>query len=64
MLSTWTSATAVLRRLGVALMLTAIVVLASAGLANAQAAARRPRRPLPRRPRPRRRPVCSPGISA
>ena len=39
MLSTWTSATAVLRRLGVALMLTAIVVLTTAGLANAQAAA-------------------------
>ena len=39
MLSTWTSATAILRRLGVALMLTAIVVLTTAGLANAQAAA-------------------------
>ena len=38
MLSTWTSATALLRRLGVALVLTAIVVLTSAGLANAQAA--------------------------
>jgi hypothetical protein len=38
MLSTWTSATAVLRRIGVALMLTAIVVLTSAGLAHAQAA--------------------------
>jgi hypothetical protein len=38
MLSTWTSATAAIRRLGVALMLTAVVVLASAGLANAQAA--------------------------
>lgn len=42
MLSTWTSATALLRRLGVALMLTAIVVLASAGLASAQAAAQAP----------------------
>jgi len=38
MLSTWTSATAVLRRLGVALMLTAFVVLTSAGLAQAQQA--------------------------
>jgi hypothetical protein len=38
MLSTWTSATAVLRRIGIALMLIAIVVLSSAGLAYAQAA--------------------------
>ncbi len=38
MFSTWTSATAVLRRLGIALMLIAVVVLASAGLASAQAA--------------------------
>jgi hypothetical protein len=38
MLSTWTSATAALRRIGVALMLTAIVVLTSAGLAAAQQA--------------------------
>jgi len=38
MLSTWTSATAVLRRLGVAFMLTAFVVLTSAGLAQAQQA--------------------------
>jgi len=38
MLSTWTSATAVLRRLGVALMLTAFVVLTSAGLVQAQQA--------------------------
>jgi hypothetical protein len=38
MFSTWTSATAVLRRLGIALMLIAAVVLASAGLAYAQAA--------------------------
>jgi len=36
MLSTWTSATAVIRRIGVALMLTAFVVLTSAGLAHAQ----------------------------
>jgi len=39
MLSTWTSATAVIRRIGIALVLTAIVVLTTAGLANAQAAA-------------------------
>jgi hypothetical protein len=39
MLSTWTSAAAVLRRIGVALVLTALVVLMSAGLAQAQAAA-------------------------
>jgi hypothetical protein len=38
MLSTWTSATAVLRRIGVALMLVAFVVLASAGAAAAQQA--------------------------
>jgi len=38
MLSTWTSATAVLRRIGIALMLIAIVVLTSASLAYAQAA--------------------------
>jgi hypothetical protein len=38
MFSTWTSATAVLRRLGIALMLIAVVVLTSAGLAYAQAA--------------------------
>ena len=38
MLSTWTSATAVLRRIGIAVMLTAVVVLTSAGLASAQAA--------------------------
>lgn len=39
MLSTWTSATAGIRRIGIALVLTAIVVLTSAGLAQAQAAA-------------------------
>lgn len=38
MLSTWTSATAVLRRLGVALMLVAFVTLTSAGQAAAQQA--------------------------
>lgn len=38
MLSTWTSATAVLRRIGVALMLVAFVVLTSAGPAAAQQA--------------------------
>jgi len=38
MFSTWTSATAVLRRIGIALMLIAVVVLTSAGLAYAQAA--------------------------
>jgi hypothetical protein len=38
MFSTWTSATAVLRRIGIALMFIAAVVLASAGLAFAQAA--------------------------
>jgi len=38
MFSTWTSATAVLRRIGIALMLIAVVFLASAGLAYAQAA--------------------------
>ena len=38
MFSTWTSATAVLRRIGIALMLIAAVVLTSAGLAYAQAA--------------------------
>jgi len=38
MFSTWTSATAVLRRLGIALMLIIVVVLTSAGLAYAQAA--------------------------
>jgi len=38
MFSTWTSATAVLRRLGIALMLIVVVLLASAGLAYAQAA--------------------------
>lgn len=39
MLSTWTSATAVVRRIGVALMLIAVLVLTSAGLASAQDAA-------------------------
>jgi len=38
MLSTWTSATALLRRIGVALMLIAIVVALSAGQASAQQA--------------------------
>jgi hypothetical protein len=38
MFSTWTSATAVLRRIGIALMLIVVVVLTSAGLAYAQAA--------------------------
>jgi hypothetical protein len=38
MLSTWTSATALLRRIGVALMLIAIVVVLSAGQASAQQA--------------------------
>jgi hypothetical protein len=38
MLSTWTSATALLRRIGVALMLIAIVVVLSAGQAAAQQA--------------------------
>ncbi|MCU0249097.1 MAG: hypothetical protein MUE61_02725 [Vicinamibacterales bacterium] len=38
MFSTWTSATAVLRRIGIALMLIAVVVLTSSGLAYAQAA--------------------------
>ena len=38
MFSTWTSATAVLRRIGIALMLIAVVVLTSAGPAYAQAA--------------------------
>jgi len=38
MFSTWTSATAVLRRIGIALMLIAVVVLMSVGLAYAQAA--------------------------
>jgi len=38
MFSTWTSATAVLRRVGIPLILIAVVVLASAGLAYAQAA--------------------------
>ena len=38
MFSTWTSATAVLRRLGIALMLIAVVVLTATGLAYAQAA--------------------------
>jgi hypothetical protein len=38
MFSTWTSATAVLRRTGIALMLIAIVVLTSAGQAAAQQA--------------------------
>ena len=38
MLSTWTSATAILRRIGVASLLTAFVVLVSAGLAQAQQA--------------------------
>jgi len=38
MFSTWTSATAVLRRIGIALMLIAVVVLTSVGLAYAQAA--------------------------
>jgi len=38
MFSTWTSATAVLRRIGVASLLTAFVVTASAGLAQAQQA--------------------------
>ena len=38
MLSTWTSATALLRRIGVALMLVAIVVVLSAGQAAAQQA--------------------------
>ncbi len=50
MLSTWTSATAVLRRIGVASLLTAFVVLASAGLAQAQqapAAAPAPAAPAP-----------------
>jgi hypothetical protein len=39
MLSTWTSATAVIRRIGVALMLTAVLVLTSAAPARAQGAA-------------------------
>jgi hypothetical protein len=39
MLSTWTSATAGIRRIGFALVLTALVVLTSTGLAQAQAAA-------------------------
>ena len=47
MLSTWTSATAVIRRIGVALMLTAIVVLTSAGLAHAQAAPAAPAQAAP-----------------
>ena len=38
MLSTWTTATAVLRRIGVASLLTAFVVLAAAGPAQAQQA--------------------------
>ena len=38
MFSTWTSATAVFRRIGIALMIVAVVVLASAGAAYAQAA--------------------------
>jgi hypothetical protein len=38
MFSTWTSATAVLRRIGIALMFIAVVVLTSAGPAYAQAA--------------------------
>ena len=38
MFSTWTSATAVLRRIGIALMIVAVVVLTSAGAAYAQAA--------------------------
>jgi hypothetical protein len=38
MFSTWTSATAVLRRIGIALMFIAVVVLTSSGLAYAQAA--------------------------
>ena len=38
MFSTWTSATAVLRRIGIALMLIAVVVLTATGLAYAQAA--------------------------
>ena len=38
MFSTWTSATAMLRRIGIALMLIAVVVLTSSGLAYAQAA--------------------------
>jgi hypothetical protein len=38
MFSTWTSATVVLRRIGIAIMLIAVVVLTSAGLAYAQAA--------------------------
>jgi hypothetical protein len=38
MFSTWTSATVVLRRIGIALMLIAVVVLTSSGLAYAQAA--------------------------
>jgi len=47
MLSTWTSATAVIRRIGIALMLTAIVVLTTASLANAQAAAAAPAQAAP-----------------
>jgi hypothetical protein len=39
MLSTWTSATAGIRRIGIVLTLTALVVLTSAGFALAQAAA-------------------------
>lgn len=39
MLSTWTSSTAGIRRIGIAITLTAAVVLASAGMASAQAAA-------------------------
>ncbi len=39
MFSTWTSATAGCRRIAIALVLTAVVVLTSAGLARAQAAA-------------------------
>ncbi|MBP1603971.1 MAG: hypothetical protein H6Q09_1143 [Acidobacteria bacterium] len=38
MFSTWTSATAVFRRIGIALMIVAVVVLTSAGAAYAQAA--------------------------
>jgi hypothetical protein len=39
MFSTWTSSTAGIRRIGIALTLTAAVILASVGMASAQAAA-------------------------
>ena len=47
MFSTWTSATVGCRRIAIALMLTALVVLASAGLAQAQAAAPAQAAPAP-----------------